>query len=87
MGLGRPLEAASLLNDIAAHMEFTTPDDFEEQQGRDLARAIYAKALLAAGERDQAVRLARRSQPRLRPGLLPRILVDEVLRSGTADGR
>ena len=87
LGLGRAREAASLLNDVSAQMESTAPDDFEDQQGLGLARAIYAKALLAAGERDQAVRLARRWQQQLRPGLLPRILVDEVLKSGTVDGR
>ncbi|HVN75996.1 MAG TPA: serine/threonine-protein kinase [Thermoanaerobaculaceae bacterium] len=89
IGLGRPREAASLLDELAAHMESTGIDDFDQQQGLGLARAIYVKALMAAGEREQAIRLARRWQAQLRPGLLPRILVDEVLHDarGAVDGR
>ena len=87
LGLGRAQEAASVLNDICAHIESTARDDFENMQALELGRAIYVKALLAAGEREQAIRAAESLRPKLRPGLLPRILVDEVLGHGRPDGR
>ncbi len=89
IGLGRPREAATLLDEISSQLENGGTDDFELIQGVGLARAIYAKALLAAGDRDHARRFAESLRSQLRPGLLPRILVDEVIRDTAAriDGR
>ncbi len=89
IGLGRPREAAVLVEEIAAHMESTGVDDFDQFQGLGFARALYVKALLAAGDTGQARRIAQKLQPQLRPGLLPRILVDEVIRDTAppVDGR
>ena len=46
----------------------------------DLAQALHAKALLAAGRRADASAEARRLTAVLRPRLLPAILASEVLR-------
>ncbi len=54
--------------------------DFVWAQNYQLERACLVKALLTAGRRDEARRLAAELRPTLRPGLLPRILVEEVLR-------
>ena len=87
LGQGHAVEAASLLNDVSAHLESISRDDFENRQSLELARAISVKALLGAGEREQAFRAAAALRPQLRPGLLPRILVEEVLSSSALDGR
>ena len=79
LGLGRAQEAVARIGQLIARLEPLSRDDFAEHQVLDLAEAIHAKALLAAGERRLALAEARTLRPTLRPGLLPRILVDEVL--------
>ena len=49
------------------------------RQVLDLARGLYVKALWQSGSLAQAVAEARTIRPMLRDGLLPAILVDEVL--------
>lgn len=54
--------------------------DFLQAQVKQLLVACTAKALLAAGRRGEAATVAEQLRPSLRPGLLPYILVEEVLR-------
>ncbi len=84
LGLGRAREAAAWLGQVVALLRPISRDDFSNRQVLDLAQAVYLRALLAAGDRAQAFAQAKSLRPRLRPGLLPRILVDEVLQAGDA---
>ncbi len=84
LGLGHPREAAAFLGQVAALLQPVSGDDFCNRQLLDLTKAVEAKALLAAGDRAQALAEARSLRPRLRSGLLPRILVDEVLHDGSS---
>jgi hypothetical protein len=80
LGLGRSGEAVSELDALVVSLDVVTRDDFALRQTLDLARAIRLKALAAAGRGAEAAREGRALRPSLRPGLLPRILVEEVLR-------
>ncbi len=79
LGLNRAEEALADLEYGLAEAGAAARDDFEVAQTLQLARAIYAKALLASGRRPAALKLARELKASLRPGLLPAILVEEVL--------
>ena len=87
LGLGNPREALASLERTVGSLDLLSRDDFMTRQVLDLAGALHAKALLAAGQRAQAMRAASALLPRLRAGLLPRIVVDEVLGGGKQDGR
>lgn len=54
--------------------------DFYSQQLWQLAGAVRAHTLLAAGRNEEAKQLIETLRPSLLPGLLPQILVDEVTR-------
>ena len=84
LGLGHPRRAAAWLGQVVALLRPVSGDDFSNRQVLDLARAVEAKALLAAGDRTRALAEAESLRPQLRPGLLPRILIDEVLRAAGA---
>ena len=84
LGSGRASEAAASLGATTVGLEPMSRDDFMNRQVLDLARGVYVKALLAAGERSQAIAQARRLRPTLRDRLLPAILVDEVLHDAAA---
>jgi serine/threonine-protein kinase len=87
LGLGRPREAVTELNELVASLEVPARDDFALRQTLDLARAIRLKALAAAGRGAEAAREGLALGSSLRPGLLPRILVEEVLgEAGPARG-
>jgi serine/threonine-protein kinase len=87
LGVGKARDAVGTTERTIESLEPLSRDDFQNRQVLDLASALHAKALLAAGEREQAFRAAEALRPQLRPGLLPRILVDEVLGNGKLDGR
>ncbi|HUK13169.1 MAG TPA: serine/threonine-protein kinase [Thermoanaerobaculaceae bacterium] len=79
MGVGRPAEAQATLTRLINALEPESRDDFMNFHVLCLARALHAKALLAAGDVERARSEAQALRPALRPGLLPRILVEEVL--------
>jgi len=79
LGLGRDVEALGTVGALIASLETVSRDDFMNRQVLDLARGLYVKALWQSGNRAQAVSEARAVRPMLRDGLLPAILVDEVL--------
>jgi hypothetical protein len=81
LGLGKARQAATELGGLIARLEPVARDDFANRQVLDLAKSVHVKALLAAGDRRLAFAEARSLRPTLRPGLLPRILVDEVIRA------
>ncbi len=79
--LGHHREALATLGASLAALEPASSDDFMNKQLLDLAQAVRAKLLLAAGDGAAARREALRLQPALRPGLVPAVLVGEVLRA------
>lgn len=79
LGEGHAADALATLERTIAGLGSESLDDFQNRQTLDLARALHVKALAAAGRRASAVAEGARLRPSLRPGLLPRILVDEVL--------
>lgn len=87
LALNRAEEARVELEIEQTRWEAKARDNFELAQTLELARAVYAKALLASGRRAEALRLARALKPSLRPGLLPAILVEEVLAAGAQKPR
>ena len=84
LGLGRASDAAALLGQTVALLRPAAEVSFADRQTLDLAMALHVKAMLAVGDRMPALAEARSLRPQLRPGLLPRVLVDEVL--GAAGG-
>ncbi len=86
---GKAPEAVSELERAEAALSLRGRNnwDFLWEQVDQLAHACRAKALLAAGRRDEALRLAHRLAPVLRPGLLPAILVNEVVQEIAKDAR
>jgi hypothetical protein len=83
-GLGRHAEALEGLGALIPSLEAPARDDFMNRQVLDLARGVYVKALWQSGRRAEALTQARTSRPTLRDGLLPAILVDEVLAESAA---
>jgi len=80
LGAGQPERALESLEQLAAGLELAARDDFSNLQLLRLARAMHARALLAAGSRDDAREEAAELARALDPSLLPGILVAEVLR-------
>ncbi len=80
LGLGRPGEALLILERIDPGLRSASADDFEIHQLLDLARALHARALLAAGHPEKARAEARTLLQALTPGRLPARVVEEVLR-------
>ncbi len=87
LGLDRAAEAQATLESLINALEPDSRDDFMNRQILDLAEAMHAKAELAGGSVGRARSEAERLRGSLRPGLLPRILVDEVLRGSDAGSR
>ncbi len=83
LGNGKPREAAAALERTIGSLEQLSRDDFLNRQVLDLARGLHVKALFAAGDKARALTEARKVRPTLRNGLLPAILVDEVLDAKT----
>ncbi len=87
LGLGRATDAAAATeSDIEASGD-PLVDGYMNFEFSELGAALHVKALATAGRLDEAIVEARRLRPTLRPGLLPSILVDEVLlaiRNGNA---
>jgi len=81
LSLGRTGEAVTGAGAAISALEPLARDDFMNKQLLDLARALFVRALADSGQRDEALRQARRIRPGLRHGLLPAILVDEALAS------
>ncbi len=71
--------ATSQLGQLIAELELESRTSFAAQQVLHLARSVSIKLRAAAGESGRALDEARRLRPLLRDGLLPAILVDEVL--------
>ena len=84
LALGRTSAAVQATLSVVTYLKPRCAYDFMLYQLLGLARACNAKALLAAGRRDEAIREAKLLHASLRPGLLPAILVGEVLRDGAA---
>ncbi len=84
LGLGRSRDAAALLGQVVTLLRPLAADDFADLQTLQLAMAVHVTAMLASGDRAQALAEAQALRPQLRSGLLPRILIDEVLRAGGA---
>lgn len=78
--LGRHEQALRELAVADRQASWKAPYDFLHAQVKQLLVACTAKALLAAGRRGEAATVAEQVRPSLRPGLLPYILVEEVLR-------
>ncbi len=79
LGVSRNAEALDELNLLIELLEFPSKDDFSNYQILDLTRAVRVVALEADGQDDRARTEAAELLPRLTPGLLPAILVEEVL--------
>ena len=79
LGLGRAREALEVVSGLVNVLGPRARVDFADRQSLDLAEAIRVKALGAAGEAARAREEALRLRARLRAGLLPRILVEEVI--------
>jgi tetratricopeptide (TPR) repeat protein len=77
---GHPNRAVMDCLDAEQRLEERAPCEFWAFQTMQLAKACYAKALWAAGRKQEAVELARRLLKTLRPGLLPYILASQVVR-------
>ncbi len=72
-------EAIEVLGRVSAELEVESAGSFTAQQLLHLARAVSVSVQAAAGQKRSALEQARRLRPLLRKGLLPAILVDEVL--------
>jgi len=81
--LGEPTRGLADLDELEQRLAPTAPYDFRSFQVLQLAKACRAKVLLAAGRTTEALTLARKLLPTLHPGLLPRVVVEEVLAAGT----
>lgn len=87
LGSGRSREALEAVSGLVNVLQEPARVDFGAKQTLDLAEALRVKALAAAGETARARQEAKALAGRLRTGLLPRILVDEVLRGGASAAR
>ncbi len=79
LGLGRSGEALGVLDQVVRSLELPARDDFAVHQVYQLATAVRLKALAASGKQETAREEAHRILPTLTPGLLPALLVREVL--------
>ena len=79
LALDRPAEAVEVLEAMIVVLAPASRDDFLNRQLLELARALHATALLAAGERNRAIGIGHQLVPELDPELLPGRLVHEVL--------
>jgi len=80
LGLGRSVEALALLESRILDLRIEAADDFSMHQLLDFALALHARGQLDAGHSQKAREEARILLKTLRPGLLPAILVEEVLK-------
>ncbi|MEN8165587.1 MAG: hypothetical protein ABFS37_15775, partial [Acidobacteriota bacterium] len=79
MGAGRPTEALDELNLLIERIRFEAGADFALHQLLDLARVMRIVALEADGQIDRARTECAELLDTLTPGLLPAILVEELL--------
>jgi hypothetical protein len=88
--LNRGNEALALLTDVLPEMEARARTSFLRWQDHQLATAIHCSVLLHSGHRAEAMAAIPTIRRQLRPGLLPRILIDELLEQaaemGTQEG-
>lgn len=87
LGLGQAREAVEAAAGLLNVLQEPARVDFAQRQTLDLAEALRVKALAAAGDTTRAREEGTALAGRLRPGILPRILVDEVLRDGALAAR
>ncbi|HYN42655.1 MAG TPA: serine/threonine-protein kinase [Thermoanaerobaculia bacterium] len=87
LGTGRNREALEAATGLVNVLQEPARIDFAQRQTLDLAEALRVKALAAAGDATRAREEATALAGRLRPGILPRILVEEVLRDGAPAAR
>jgi hypothetical protein len=87
LALGRTSAAVQATLSVVTYLKPRCAYDFMLDQLLELARACHAKALLAAGRREEAVQEAGRLHSSLRPGLLPAILAAEVVRDAPPQNR
>ncbi|MGV8040528.1 MAG: serine/threonine-protein kinase [Thermoanaerobaculaceae bacterium] len=80
LALGRPAEALDLVEGLEQPYGTEARWDFRKHQLVGLARALRCMVLARLGRQSDAREAALSLRPALRPGLLPRILVDEVLK-------
>jgi hypothetical protein len=79
LALNREDEALVALEELNRLLERHAKADFMKLQTATLAQAIEIASLAQAGRRVEATNRADRLATRLRPGLLPAILVNEAL--------
>jgi tRNA A-37 threonylcarbamoyl transferase component Bud32 len=79
LGRSEPAAALAVLENAIASLEPTAKYDFNDHQVLELARALQVVALEDAGEHDRATTLADVLVRKLRPDVLPGILIREVL--------
>lgn len=79
LGLGRNSEALASLTTSTASLEVQARHDFSAHQLLQLAHALLVRALLGSGQPRQARVEAERLRPAMMDGLLPALIVDEVL--------
>ncbi len=87
LSLGHPNEAVSDCLEAERRLSERAPCEFWSYQTMQLAQACHATALLAAGRTQDAAALAKEILPRLHRGLLPYLLVQQVLASVESNGR
>lgn len=80
LALGRPAEALDLAEGLEQPYGTEARWDFRKHQLVGLARALRCQVLARLGRLSDAREAALSLRPTLRPGLLPRVLVDEVLK-------
>lgn len=80
LALQQPSDALDVIEDLNQPWAAEARWDFRKLQLARLAWALRCRALLQLGRHAAARNAALRLQPTLKPGLLPRIIVDEVLR-------
>jgi tRNA A-37 threonylcarbamoyl transferase component Bud32 len=76
---GAPIDAIATLDRLMFTIAIDAREDFAVRQMLDLAQALRARALVAAGRPADARAAASELLSRLTPGLLPAILCHEVL--------
>jgi hypothetical protein len=84
LATGRADDAARRCRAVAESLEWEARKSLERRQQLLLAKGIRAKALLAAGDRDEALAQARALLAESRPGLLWTNLAREVLKEAGA---
>jgi hypothetical protein len=87
LSLGHPNVAVSDCLEAERRLSERAPCEFWSYQTMQLAQACHATALLAAGRTRDAAALAQEILPRLHHGLLPYLLVQQVLASTKGGSR